>query len=111
MQTLNDVHQQFASLFNNKVIEPYAYLLSQKMSDGHICINLENIKNELPKDFPYGSFDANIQNLLNQTELVSQDPHIKKPFIIQSGLLYLQRYYVYETIIYILGRAVGVALR
>ncbi len=100
MQTLNDVHQQFASLFNNKVIEPYAYLLSQKMSDGHICINLENIKNELPKDFPYSSFDANIQNLLNQTELVSQDPHIKKPFIIQSGLLYLQRYYVYETIIY-----------
>ncbi len=53
MQTLNDVHKQFASLFNNKVIEPYAYLLSQKMSDGDICINISNIKNDLPKDFPY----------------------------------------------------------
>lgn len=100
MQTLNDVHQQFASLFNNKVIEPYAYLLSQKMSDGHICINISNIKNELPKDFPYKSFDGNIHSLISQTELVSQDPLIKKPFIIQNELLYLQRYYAYESVIF-----------
>jgi exodeoxyribonuclease V alpha subunit len=100
MQTLNDVHQQFASLFNNKVIEPYAYLLSQKMSDGHICINLLNIKNELPKDFPYGLFEPNIQDLINLTDLVSSDLAIKKPFIIQNNLLYLQRYYAYESVIF-----------
>jgi exodeoxyribonuclease V alpha subunit len=100
MQTLNDVHQQFASLFNNKVIEPYAYLLSKKMNDGHICINLSDLTKELTEDFPYTTFEPNEQSLIAQTDFVSTDPNLKKPFIIQNGLLYMQRYYVYETIIY-----------
>lgn len=100
MQTLNDVHQQFASLFNNKVIEPYAYLLSKKMNDGHICINLSDLTKEIAEGFPYSAFEPNEQNLIAQTDFVSTDPNLKKPFVIQNGLLYLQRYYVYETIIY-----------
>jgi len=41
MQTLNDVHQQFAEYFPVPVLKPYAWLLSKKLSEGHICLHLD----------------------------------------------------------------------
>jgi exodeoxyribonuclease V alpha subunit len=46
-QTLNDVHQQFAEFFPGKVLAPFVYLLSKKLSEGHICLNIDLLADEL----------------------------------------------------------------
>ena len=46
MKLLSDVHQQFAEYFDSETLKPYLYLLSKKMSEGHICINMDEITNE-----------------------------------------------------------------
>lgn len=103
MLTLNNVHEQFASLFKNKEFEPYAWLISKKLSEGHICVNLEDIQYETIQNFPYknqsGVFLPDLKLLSSFKDLVSQDVTIKKPFILNNNLLYLQRYFAYETII------------
>lgn len=100
MQTLSDAHQQFASLFNNKIIEPYAYLISKRLSEGNICIDLTTISEQISDNFPYANFNPNTTELIAQREIVSENPSIKKPFILQNNLLYMHRYYQYESIIY-----------
>ncbi len=43
MHALNDVHQQFAEYFGIPALKPYAYLLSKKLSEGHICLHLDQL--------------------------------------------------------------------
>ena len=38
-----DVHKQFANYFPSKEIKPYLYLLSKSFSEGHVCIDLNNL--------------------------------------------------------------------
>lgn len=94
MRTLNDVHQQFAEYFNIPALKPYLYALSRKMSEGHICIGMNNVDTtDMPE--PY-------INLLQKEKALSsrllgtakQDNH---PFIVHQERLYLQRYFRYET--------------
>ena len=37
-----NIHEQFAFFFKDKRIQAYAYLLSKKMAEGHICLDLKN---------------------------------------------------------------------
>jgi exodeoxyribonuclease V alpha subunit len=99
MNTIIDPHLQFASLFENKVVEPYAYILSKKISEGNICVELDNLNIDNFEDFPFDEIQPK-DELIKQTNLVSSDPSIKKPFIIEGNLLYLHRYFVYENIIF-----------
>ena len=46
MQTFNDVHQQFAEFFGSESLKPYAWLVSKKLSEGHICCNLDEMEKE-----------------------------------------------------------------
>lgn len=93
MKVLNDVHQQFAEYFTSESLKPYLYLLSKKMSEGHICINMNEINND-DLDGLY-TFP---KKLIENEELVSDGTKIK-PFILYNHRLYLQRYFNYETII------------
>jgi exodeoxyribonuclease V alpha subunit len=43
MQTINDVHQQFAAFFKSDLLKPYAYLVSKRLAEGHICLQLEDL--------------------------------------------------------------------
>ena len=100
MKTINDVHQQFAAYFNSKILEQYAYLLSRKISEGNICLPLNELTEEelrLLKEL-YNDAIPTIKELSN-VPLVDADNSGKQPFVIHNQKLYLQRYFVYETIL------------
>ncbi|KAA5536842.1 exodeoxyribonuclease V subunit alpha [Taibaiella lutea] len=94
MATLNDVHQQFAEYFKEPALKPYLYLLSQKMSEGHICIDETDLNaGILPESYP----DKNLS-----LEKIAQHPLVTtkteyKPFVLNGERFYMQRYFVYET--------------
>lgn len=95
MRTLNDVHLQFASFFEEEQLRPYAYLLSKRMQEGHICIHPNDVrryKNEIPFEFT-----PDTRLLYKIPHLVSTKPDHIAPFILYNDRLYLQRYFVYET--------------
>ncbi|MGF6926501.1 exodeoxyribonuclease V alpha subunit [Chitinophaga sp. W2I13] len=95
--TLNDVHQQFAEYFDIPALKPYAYLLSKKGSEGHICLHLDKIaaeKENLPES--YQKIETSNQ-LLESIPLVGTEGNDKQPFVIYQNRLYLQRYFRYET--------------
>ncbi len=94
MQQRNDVHQQFAEYFPDAKLHPYLYLLSKKLSDGHICIDINNInKFELEES----GYTLDKKALVNQP-LISNG-NGKTPFILLNNKLYFERYFNYETVI------------
>lgn len=99
MQTLNNVHDQFAEFFKRDRLKPFVSLLSRKLSEGHICLDLKEILYE-GEDFPipYHSL-AEIEEDLSKEPLVARSLEEKQPFILHNSQLYLQRYFLYETII------------
>ena len=97
MQTLNDVHQQFASFFKSETLQPYAYLVSKKLSEGHICLRLEQLDTEKENLPAYYKWNG-VVDLLNE-KLVTSAEGIKQPFVLHNKKLYLQRYFNYETMI------------
>jgi len=93
MHTINDVHQQFAEYFDIPVLKPYAYLLSKKISEGHICLHLDKLT-ELP---PYCGDMAPGSEPLQAVPLVARNGNDQQPFVLYQDRLYLQRYFRYET--------------
>lgn len=97
MHTINDVHQQFAEYFEIPALKPYAYLLSRKLSEGHICLHLDKpveVTGDLPvfcENMPAGT------GPLQRIPLVSKDGSDQQPFVLYGERLYLQRYFRYET--------------
>ena len=96
MQVINDVHQQFADYFPSPALRPYLYLLSKKLSEGHICIDINKInQNELTA--------ASYQDVMPiekiQGDNLVSDGNIITPFVLLNDQLYLHRYFNYETII------------
>lgn len=97
ISTLNDVHQQFAEYFDIPALKPYAYLLSKKGSEGHICLHLDKIKEEqdnLPESYQKITTGKEI---LESIPLVGLQGNDKQPFVVYQDRLYLQRYFRYET--------------
>lgn len=93
MHTLNDIHQQFAQAFDEPKIRPLAYLLSQKLMDGNICITEEDIR-VLGQATPYQTIS--IPDSKELPSLLSEDPNANVPFIKQGDRFYFQRYFRYE---------------
>jgi exodeoxyribonuclease V alpha subunit len=93
MLTINDVHQQFAEYFDIPVLKPYAYLLSKKISEGHICLHLDKLT-ELP---PYCGEMQPGSAPLESVALVARNGSDQQPFVLYQDRLYLQRYFRYET--------------
>ncbi len=96
MQVINNVHQQFADYFPSPALKPYLYLLSKKLSEGHICIDINEIdKNDL--------IAAGYQEIISkekiQTDSLVSNGDYTTPFVLLNDQLYLQRYFNYETII------------
>ncbi|MVT09971.1 exodeoxyribonuclease V subunit alpha [Chitinophaga tropicalis] len=97
MHTINDVHQQFAEYFEIPALKPYAYLLSRKLSEGHICLHLDKPV-DLTPDLP--AFCENMTTgtgPLQRIPLVAKDGSDQQPFVLYGNRLYLQRYFRYET--------------
>lgn len=94
MPTLNDVHQQFAEYFQERDLKPFLYLLSQKMSEGHICISEHDLKRDALPD-AYQSLDLSMRKI-EEHDLVSAGTAYT-PFVINGDRFYLQRYFAYES--------------
>lgn len=93
-----NVHLQFAKFFNNKEMAPYFYLLSKKLAEGSVCIDLNKIDWEGLKEEDNGLTNFRLvstDELMNHKFVSSGE--IKKPLILSNDRLYLQRYYHYET--------------
>jgi len=98
MQTINDVHQQFAAFFKSETLKPFAYLVSKRLAEGHICIHLDEL-NPLPEESLYlDQFDMNVSAKQWSNEpMVSTPSGDKQPFVLHNRRLYLQRYFGYES--------------
>ncbi|TAH03425.1 MAG: exodeoxyribonuclease V subunit alpha [Sphingobacteriales bacterium] len=97
MQTLNDTHQQFAAFFESKTLQPFAYWVSKKLSEGHICFDLNEIASEqenLPSYYKNADFN---EITLAKESLVTTQNKPKQPFVLHNNKLYLQRYFNYES--------------
>lgn len=88
-----NVHKQFADFFPSEIARPYLYLLSKRLAEGHICINLDEVKSE---DFD----ELYIVSSNIQKDPMVSDGSITKPMILHNGYLYLHRYFKYESIIF-----------
>lgn len=97
MQTLKDVHHQFAVYFQNQFLQPYIYLVSKKLSEGHICLKLDNLDKE--KADLYENWQAYLDDTerLEQEDIVTTDPDGYQPFVLYNRRLYLHRYFQYES--------------
>ncbi len=96
MQTINDVHQQFAEYFKHDALKPFIYLVSKKLAEGHICLDLDDAAEELA-DNPYYQ-DVRIDRAgLNREDFVDTTAAGNRPFVLHNRKLYLQRYFNYET--------------
>ncbi len=98
MFTTNDPHQQFAEYFDVPALKPYAYLLSKKLGEGHICVTPAQIAEEaeqLPEKY---------RELLGMhpdpatVPLIATGGRESEPFILFQDRLYIQRYFRYESI-------------
>lgn len=99
MQTIKDVHYQFAAYFSKAYFQPYAYLVSKKLSEGHICLNLDKLEEEKLDLYEGWQWALDNPDKLQNEALVTTDPAIRQPFVLFNNRLYLQRYFSYETII------------
>ena len=98
----NDVHQQFADYFEDKTVRCFAYLVSKQLEEGHICVDLDKDSLEaafknLPDDIKGELTELNPQTLEENHQWITTDENAIRPFVIKNGMLYLQRYFQYET--------------
>ncbi len=84
IKTNNDIHGQFAGFFRDKALYPFAYLVSRRLAEGHICLELDELGNEIDP------------SVLRDLPMVA-GPNSRQPFILQHNRLYLERYHRYET--------------
>lgn len=98
MPTVNDVHQQFAGFFKSDTLQPFAYLVSKRLSEGHICIDLTKLDpsgDERPYLDNFELGEAAVK--LSAEPLVAREDEPKQPFVLHNHRLYLQRYFAYES--------------
>ena len=95
MNITDDIHRQFAEYFEEPAIWPYAYLLSQKLTEGNICISVDDVPENL-NSTPY-SKSITAKELISFKHLVSKQDVLTTPFILHNERLYFQRYFKYET--------------
>lgn len=100
IQTKN-VHLQFADYFQRKELLPYLYLLSKKLSEGHVCVDLKNVdwKTEIEEEPYLEKYKVSDKADLKGNDLVSLEKAeiYDRPLVLSGDNLYLQRYFLYET--------------
>jgi exodeoxyribonuclease V alpha subunit len=99
MQTINDVHQQFAGFFRSERLRPFAYLVSRRLAEGHICVALADPELQTDKAAPVmGGDPADTRKMLLAESMVGSAGE-RQPFILHNDRLYLHRYFAYESAI------------
>lgn len=87
-----NIHQQFASYWEDDTLYPFAYWAHKSLQDGNICFDMDAIHSiDDLKPYPMDS------NRVKASPLVSNDPSDIKPFIIQNNKFYCYKYFNYES--------------
>lgn len=87
-----NIHELFSAYFPDKITRQIALSLSQKLEEGSICIDLEN-------DFPENQ-NLKISSIkLSAYVSIYPDNQIKPFVLYEDRLLYLHRFFSYESII------------
>ncbi len=86
-----DIHQVFADYFKDPVIKTLAYLCSEKLSEGHICVSFSELQERL-------SEPISREDLLKKP-WITDDINAKEVFIYHLNNIYFHRYFNYETAI------------
>ncbi|QOW09774.1 exodeoxyribonuclease V subunit alpha [Kaistella flava (ex Peng et al. 2021)] len=94
MENTHKLHRHFASYFNDQLVEPFVYVLSKRMENGHICIPVNSSIDEELKEGGYLK-----QQSFKDSSLVTSNETDLKPFVLFNDKFYLQRYFQYETTI------------
>lgn len=97
LTTTNDVHLQFAGFFRNETLRPYAWLVSKKLSEGHICLKLDDLETDMEILPEYFRSAFRAPAALAEEPMVGHNPGDRKPFILYNNNLYLHKYFNYET--------------
>jgi len=106
MLTQFDVHRQFAAFFGDVGFQPYAYLVSKRLHEGHICVDLDEVMNERA-EMPPNLITSEIDPIVF-TRWVSTSLEPVKPFVVHKDKIYLHRYFKYETqILHAIGRIIA----
>lgn len=87
-------HTFFADFFDKGYLNSYLYNLSLKMSEGNVCLDLNDSGHGFPSDMQ-------VENLYDRDKilrhpLVGKDGDVQ-PFIWDNDKLYTQRYFQYES--------------
>lgn len=90
---MNNVHKQFANFFPSKVARPFLYLLSKKLQEGHICVDLDSVSDD---EFDKTMDAPQTIEELKKDSLVS-DGSTKQPIVLNGNRIYLERFFFYET--------------
>ncbi len=106
MQNTIDVHKVFSDYFENSDIQASAYAVSKKLSEGHICLNIDNYNQELQdnpdtlEENPYleEGDQINLEDL-KASKFVSDSLENIKPFVLNGNKLYIHKYFQYESAI------------
>ncbi len=93
LQSMNstiDIHQVFADYFKQDTIKPIAYECSKKLSEGHICLDIDeyNLEHDLQID---------TEELLEKSRWITDDQKKVNAFVLNNNKVYLHRYFAYET--------------
>ncbi len=96
METINDVHLQFAAYFHAKEIAPYLYLLSQMMEEGSTCLYVAGIEKEKKDNFPFDLDQYEVSAIAGSPLVNRGEAMSDRPFVWDRDRLYLQRYFRYE---------------
>ncbi len=84
----HSIHEIFADYFDDSALKKAAYLVSKKLEEGHICLDIANLNDEEKIDF----------EKLKNSHLVTSDPENNiQPFVLFNNKFYLQRYFYYES--------------
>lgn len=94
-------HTIFANYFGDDDLKPFLYALSARMADGHVCVPTQELPDddEFWSDFPGGKPES--PHFPDHSLWVGQsiEDVNKKPLVQHGNLLYLSRYFDYESTI------------
>jgi len=89
MSSTIDIHQVFADYFKQDIISPIAYACSKKLSEGHICLDLDEYNSE-------NSPQIKANDLLRKSNWITDKDDKINAFVLKNNKVYLQRYFAYE---------------
>ncbi|MCW3786864.1 exodeoxyribonuclease V subunit alpha [Plebeiibacterium sediminum] len=94
-----DIHKEFARFFNDEKLQQAAYVVSQKLAEGHTCVDVDQYNKQVEETGQErNEFTQTIdKKVLHNSDLVACDDSNIQPFVLYNDKLYLHRYFSYET--------------